>query len=174
MGYGFPAALGCAVARGDKRTICVDGDGSFQMNIQEMQTVIYNKLPLKTFIINNNGYHSIRQTQSAKFNPPLVGVCDGNGLSFPDLSKLTPAYGMRYVKIDNADDIEAKVAEVLQGDDPVLCEVVVDENQNFEPKLSSKVLPDGKIVSPPIDDMFPFLPREEFDALKASLPGKKV
>ena len=85
MGYGFPAALGCAVARGDKRTICIDGDGSFQMNIQEMQTVIYNKLNLKTFIINNNGYHSIRQTQTAKFNPPLVGVCDGNGLSFPDL-----------------------------------------------------------------------------------------
>lgn len=174
MGYGFPAALGCAVARGDKRTICVDGDGSFQMNIQEMQTVIYNKLPLKTFIINNNGYHSIRQTQTAKFNPPLVGVCDGNGLSFPDLSKLAPAYGMRYVKIDNSDDIEAKVNEALQGDDPVLCEVIVDHEQNFEPKLSSKVLPDGRIVSPPIDDMFPFLDREEFDDLKASIPGKKV
>ena len=81
---------------------------------------------------------------------------------------------MRYVKIDNADEIEAKVLEALEGDDPVLCEVIVDPGQNFEPKLSSKVLPDGKIVSPPIDDMFPFLPREEFDAVKASMPGKKV
>ncbi len=170
MGYGFPAALGCAVAEEGKRVICVDGDGSFQMNIQEMQTVLYNKLNLKTFIINNNGYHSIRQTQSSKFNPPLVGVCDGNGLSFPDLSKLSPAYGMRYVKIDNSEDIEAKVAEALSGNDPVLCEVVVSENQNFEPKLSSKVLPDGRIVSPPIDDMFPFLDREEFEAIKASIP----
>ena len=170
MGYGFPAALGCAVAEEGKRVICVDGDGSFQMNIQEMQTVLYNNMNLKTFIINNNGYHSIRQTQSSKFNPPLVGVCDGNGLSFPDLSKLAPAYGMRYVKIDNSEDIEAKVAEVLAGNDPVLCEVVVSEKQNFEPKLSSKVLPDGRIVSPPIDDMFPFLSREEFEAIKASIP----
>ena len=170
MGYGFPAALGCAVAEEGKRVICVDGDGSFQMNIQEMQTVLYNNMNLKTFIINNNGYHSIRQTQSSKFNPPLVGVCDGNGLSFPDLSKLAPAYGMRYVKIDNSEDIETKVAEVLAGNDPVLCEVVVSEKQNFEPKLSSKVLPDGRIVSPPIDDMFPFLSREEFEAIKASIP----
>ena len=170
MGYGFPAALGCAVAEEGKRVICIDGDGSFQMNIQEMQTVLYNNMNLKTFIINNNGYHSIRQTQSSKFNPPLVGVCDGNGLSFPDLSKLAPAYGMRYVKIDNSEDIEAKVAEVLAGNDPVLCEVVVSEKQNFEPKLSSKVLPDGRIVSPPIDDMFPFLSREEFEAIKASIP----
>jgi len=170
MGYGFPAALGCAVAEEGKRVICVDGDGSFQMNIQEMQTVLYNNMNLKTFIINNNGYHSIRQTQSSKFNPPLVGVCDGNGLSFPDLSKLAPAYGMRYVKIDNSEDIEAKVKEALAGNDPVLCEVVVSEEQNFEPKLSSKVLPDGRIVSPPIDDMFPFLDREEFEAIKASIP----
>ena len=172
MGYGFPAAVGCAVAEEGKRVICIDGDGSFQMNIQEMQTVIYNKLNLKTFIINNNGYHSIRQTQTNLFQPPLVGVCDGNGLSFPDLEMLSWAYGMRYVRIDNSDDIEEKVKEVLQGSDPVLCEVVVSDKQNFTPKLSSKVLPDGKIVSPPIEDMFPFLDREEFDAIQASVPGK--
>lgn len=170
MGYGFPAAIGCAVAKKGERVICIDGDGSFQMNIQEMQTVIYNKLNLKTFIMNNNGYHSIRQTQTNLFQPPLVGVCDGNGLSFPDLEKLSWAYGMRYVKIDNSDDIEAKVKEVLEGDDPVLCEVVLSDKQTFVPKLSSKVLPDGKIVSPPIEDMFPFLDREEFDAIKESVP----
>ncbi len=173
MGYGFPAAVGCAVAKEGERVICIDGDGSFQMNIQEMQTVIYNNMNLKTFIINNNGYHSIRQSQTARFNPPLVGVCDGNGLSFPDLSKLAPAYGMRYVKIENRDEIESKVKEALDGNDPVLCEVFVDYAQNFEPKLSSKALPDGSMVSPPIDDMFPFLDREEFDAIKASMPGKK-
>ena len=152
--------------------ICIDGDGSVMMNIQEMQTVIYNKMNLKTFIINNNGYHSIRQSQTARFDPPLVGVCDGNGLSFPDLSKLAPAYGMRYVKISSADEIENKVKEALAGGDPVLCEVFVDYRQNFEPKLSSKALPNGTMVSPPIDDMFPFLSREEFDAVKASMPGK--
>lgn len=172
MGYGFPAAVGCAVAEEGKRVVCVDGDGSFQMNLQEMQTIVYNQLNLKTFIINNNGYHSIRQTQTNLFNPPLVGVCDGNGLSFPDLEKLSWAYGMRYVKITNADEIEEKVAEALSGNDPVLCEVVVSDKQNFSPKLSSKVLPDGKIVSPPIDDMFPFLERDEFDAIKASVPNQ--
>ena len=174
MGYGFPAAIGCAVARGveGKRTVCIDGDGSFQMNIQEMQTVIYNRFNLKTFIINNNGYHSIRQTQTNLFEPPLVGVCDGNGLSFPDLEKLSAAYGMRYVKIVRSDEIEEKVRDALSGDDPVLCEVVVTDKQNFAPKLSSKVLPDGKIVSPPIDDMFPFLEREEFEAVKASVPNR--
>lgn len=172
MGYGFPAALGAAVAEGGSRVICIDGDGSFQMNMQEMQTIVYNKLNLKTFILNNNGYHSIRQTQTNLFNPPLVGVCDGNGLSFPDLCKLSDAYGMRYVRIDNSNDIEEKVKEVLNGNDPVLCEVVVDEKQNFEPKLSSKRLPDGTMVSPPIDDMFPFLDREVFDAIKASVPNK--
>ena len=170
MGYGFPAAVGCAVAKEGERVICIDGDGSFQMNIQEMQTVIYNKLNLKTFVLNNNGYHSIRQTQTNLFQPPLVGVCDGNGLSFPDLEKLSWAYGMRYVKIDNSSDVEAKVKEVLEGNDPVLCEVVLSDKQTFSPKLSSKVLPDGKIVSPPIEDMFPFLEREEFDAIKESVP----
>lgn len=170
MGYGFPAAIGCAVAKEGERVICIDGDGSFQMNIQEMQTVIYNKLNLKTFVLNNNGYHSIRQTQTNLFQPPLVGVCDGNGLSFPDLEKLSWAYGMRYVKIDDSSDVEAKVKEVLEGNDPVLCEVVLSDKQTFSPKLSSKVLPDGKIVSPPIEDMFPFLEREEFDAIKESVP----
>ncbi len=173
MGYGFPAAVGCAAAMRDldnnSRVICVDGDGSFQMNLQELQTVVYNKLNLKTFIINNNGYHSIRQTQTNLFEPPLVGVCDGNGLSFPDLEKLAAAYNMRYVRIDKVDEIEAKTLEALAGNDPVLCEVVVSDKQNFAPKLSSKVLPDGRIVSPPIDDMFPFLEREEYEAIKASV-----
>lgn len=172
MGYGFPAAVGCAAAMRDldnnSRVICVDGDGSFQMNLQELQTVVYNKLNLKTFIINNNGYHSIRQTQTNLFEPPLVGVCDGNGLSFPDLEKLAAAYNMRYVRIDKVDEIEVKTLEALAGNDPVLCEVVVSDKQNFAPKLSSKVLPDGRIVSPPIDDMFPFLEREEYEAIKAS------
>ena len=172
MGYGFPAAVGACVAEEGKRVICVDGDGSFQMNLQELQTVVYNKMNLKIFILNNNGYHSIRQTQTNLFQPPLVGVCDGNGLSFPDLEKLAYAYGIRFVRISDSSEVEAKTAEVLRGNDPVLCEVVLNDKQNFAPKLSSKVLPDGKIVSPPIDDMLPFLERDEFDAIKASVPNK--
>ena len=172
MGYGFPAALGACVAEEGKRVICVDGDGSFQMNIQELQTVVYNKLNIKIFIMNNNGYHSIRQTQTNLFTPPLVGVCDGNGLSFPDLEKLSAAYGIRYVRISDSSEVTSKTLEAISGNDPVLCEVVLSDKQTFSPKLSSKVLPDGRIVSPPIDDMFPFLEREEFDAIKESVPNK--
>jgi acetolactate synthase-1/2/3 large subunit len=166
MGYGFPAAIGCCVATGGERIICLDGDGSFQMNIQELQTVVYNKLNLKIFVLNNNGYHSIRQTQTNLFKPPLVGVCDGNGLSFPDLEKLSYAYDINYLRIESHNGIEDKIMQALESKGPVICEVILDEDQNFEPKLSSKVLPDGKIVSPPIDDMFPFLDRDEYKTNK--------
>ena len=162
MGYGFPAAIGCAVAEKGKRVICLDGDGSFQMNIQELQTVVYNKFNIKIFILNNNGYHSIRQTQTNLFEPPLVGVCDGNGISFPNMEKIAYAYGVPYEKIDAAADIQGKVQKVLETDGPILCEVILDSEQNFEPKLSSRKLSDGTIVSPEIDDMYPFLPREEY------------
>ena len=141
----------------------------FQMNLQELQTVVYNKLNMKLIIINNNGYHSIRQTQTNLFKgEPLVGVCDGNGLSFPDFSKLAYAYGIPYVRIDSLKDVDEKLEEFLNTDGPVMCEAIVDEKQNFAPKLSSKVLPDGKIVSPSIDDMFPFLSREEYESNQLS------
>lgn len=136
------------------------------MNIQELQTVVYNKLNIKIFILNNNGYHSIRQTQTNLFEPPLVGVCDGNGLSFPSIEKIAYAYDIYYVKIDTLADVPTKVPETLDTDGPVLCEVILDSEQNFEPKLSSKVLSDGRIVSPEIDDMYPFLPREEYEENK--------
>ncbi len=166
MGYGFPAAIGCCVAEGGKRIICIDGDGSFQMNIQELQTVVYNHLNIKIIILNNNGYHSIRQTQTNLFEPPLVGVCDGNGLSFPNLEKIAYAYDIPYIRIAATEEIHEKTSRLLSTEGPVLCEVIVDPEQNFEPKLSSKVLPDGTIVSPEIDDMYPFLPREEYLANK--------
>lgn len=166
MGYGLPAAIGCAVARRGKRVVCLEGDGSLQMNIQELQTVFYNKLNLKLIVLNNNGYHSIRQTQTNLFNPPMVGVCDGNGLSFPDMKKIAYAYDIPFVRIERLSDVNGKIQEVLSTDGPVICEAILDSEQFFAPKLSSKVLPDGKIVSPPIDDMFPFLDREEYESNK--------
>lgn len=166
MGYGFPAAIGACIAKNNARTVCIDGDGSFQMNIQELQTVVYYQLNLKIIILNNNGYHSIRQTQNNLFEPPLVGVCNGNGLSFPDLKKLSYAYDIPYRLIESTEDIGRVMSELMNMDGPVLCEVIIDPEQNFEPKLSSKVLPDGSIVSPEIDDMYPFLSREEYEANK--------
>lgn len=166
MGYGFPAAIGAAVAREGRQVVCIDGDGSFQMNLQELQTVVYNHLNIKIIYLNNNGYHSIRQTQTNLFKgEPLVGVCDGNGLSFPDMEKISYAYGIPYVKIDHLEMAPGQIEDALNQEGPVLIEAILDPEQNFEPKLSSKVLPDGKIVSPPLDDMFPFLDKEEYERI---------
>ncbi|MCR5590742.1 MAG: thiamine pyrophosphate-binding protein [Lachnospiraceae bacterium] len=176
MGYGFPAALGAAVARrtfeNGRRVICLDGDGSFMMNLQELQTVKYNRLNLKIIILSNNGYHSIRQTQSNLFaGRPLIGVCDGNGVSFPDFSKVAHAFDIPYLLVDSEENIEKKIKEALECPGPVMIEAAVDEGQNFEPKLSSKVHEDGTITSAANDDMFPFLPKEEYEAVKAYLKG---
>lgn len=164
MGYGFPAAVGACVARPDKRIICIDGDGSFMMNMQELQTVVFNKLNMKIFLLNNNGYHSIRQTQTNLFKgQPYVGIGGGYGLSMPDFSKVIPAFTVPYYKIDSLENIHDKIKEVLSTEGPVFCEVFVDWHQEFAPKSSSKVLPDGRIVSAAVDDMAPFLDREEYE-----------
>ncbi|MDR1739236.1 MAG: thiamine pyrophosphate-binding protein [Bacteroidales bacterium] len=170
MGYGFPAAIGCCFARNDnKRVICFDGDGSFQMNMQELQVLAHHGLNLKLIYINNNGYHSIRQTQMNLFQAPLVGVEASSGISFPDAEKIASAYGIPFIRVRNKDDIDT-LLKFIDKDGPAFCEIVVDTTQNFEPKLSSKVLPDGKIISPSIDDMFPFLSREEYESIEKSLP----
>lgn len=165
MGYGFPAALGVAVSDNSRRTICIDGDGSVMMNIQELATVAHNELDIKLFVINNNGYHSIRQTQTNLFKPPFIGIDNNSGLSFPNFGKLAEAFSIDYFCIDNEESCEEILDKVLNHKGPLFCEVVVDSTQNFAPKSSSKVLPDGRIVSPSLDDMAPFLDREEFNSI---------
>ena len=170
MGYGLPAALGAAVARMNddkKRVVCLDGDGSLMMNLQELQTIRENNLELKLFVLNNNGYHSIRQTQNNLFHDGLVGVCKGNGVSFPPFDKLADTFGFKFYRLDRLEGADDIISEVLNSEGPVLCEAVVSDEQIFSPKLSSKVLPDGRIVSPPIDDMFPFLERDEYEESKS-------
>lgn len=165
MGYGMPASLGAAVAcRGkENRILCVDGDGSLMMNVQELTVISYHNLPVKLFVLNNNGYHSIRQTQRNLFKQKLIGLDPSNGVGFPDFSKLAEAFSFAYFEVSNQRNVDEVIEQVLACDGPVLCNVVVDPNQNFVPKLSSKVLPDGRIVSPSMDDMFPFLPRDEYE-----------
>lgn len=165
MGYGFPAAVGVAVADNSKRTICIDGDGSFMMNIQELATVSYNKLNIKIILINNNGYHSIRQTQSSLFKPPYIGIDKTSGLSFPNFEKLADAFGVKYFTLDSEKNCEEVLKKVLNCKGPCICEAIVDPTQNFAPKSSSKMLPDGKIISPSLDDMAPFLDRDEFEKI---------
>lgn len=166
MGYGLPAALGVAVSDNDRRTICIDGDGSVMMNIQELATIFHNKLDVKLVILNNSGYHSIRQTQRNLFKPPFIGIDSESGLSFPDFEKLADAFGLKYYKLDTETECKMRIQEFLNCEGPCILEAVVDPNQNFAPKSSSKVLPDGRIVSPSLDDMAPFLPREEFEQIR--------
>lgn len=164
MGYGLPAAIGACVAMEKKDTVCIEGDGSLQMNIQELQTVIQNKLPLKIFVLNNNGYLSIRQTQANFFNSRFAGIDSGSGLGFPNLSAIARAYGFKYFKIAGESAVDKNVKKILSVHVPVICEVVVDHEQNFVPKSSSKLLADGKMTSAPLHDMYPFLPEEEMNA----------
>lgn len=164
MGYDLPAAIGTCYAIGEKELVCITGDGSIQMNLQELQTILTNRLPIKIFVINNDGYHSIRQTQTNLFSEHCkVGIGpESNDLSFPDMSKLADAYGYPYCRCDSNDELDARLDEVFAKEGAYICEVFVSPEQLFEPKSATKRLPDGSLFSPPLEDLAPFLPREEF------------
>lgn len=162
MGYDLPAAIGAAVARGGKRVICLAGDGSLQMNIQELQTVRHHGFPIKLFVLNNGGYLSIRQTQTAFFGL-AVGAGAESGVSCPNFVRVAEAYGLPASRLDQP-DFRTALMSILDAPGPHVCEVMLDPTQGFEPKLSSRRLPDGRMVSSPLEDMAPFLDRPEFDA----------
>jgi len=142
--------------------VCIAGDGSLQMNIQELQTVAHNMLPVKIFVLNNDGYVSIRQTQVNFFGLPFVGCNSSSGVSFPDVEKLGNAYGIKTWILEGHEGLEARCAEILAEDGPCLCDVRLESDYIFSPKLSSEKKPDGRIVSKPLEDMYPFLDRDEF------------
>lgn len=162
MGYDLPAAIGACIANGRKDVICIAGDGSIQMNLQELQTILTNHLPLKIFVINNDGYHQVRLTQKNMFKANFVGMGPDSGdLNFPSFEKLAYAYGYPYYCCSKTCELADTVDKALNEDGAVICEVFVDKVQIFEPKLSARVLPSGKIVSPALEDMSPFLPHDE-------------
>jgi len=162
MGYDLPAAIGAAVAREGRRVICLAGDGSVQMNLQELQTVAHHRWPIKLFVLNNGGYLSIRTTQQNFFGR-VVGESPASGVSFPDPVRIAQAYGLAARRIDRQECGPA-LDEVLSLPGPVVTEVVLDPKQEFEPRLSSRTLPDGRIVSAALEDMYPFLDREELQS----------
>jgi acetolactate synthase-1/2/3 large subunit len=162
MGYDLPASIGAAIARRGKRVICLAGDGSLQLNIQELQTVAHHRLPIKIFVLNNGGYLSIRSTQKNFFGR-MTGESPASGVSFPDFVKVACAYGIPGVRADRAADL-ARVRQALDEPGPALIDVILDPEQEFEPRSRAKQLPDGTIVSPPLEDMYPFLSAEELAA----------
>jgi len=164
MGYDVPAAIGACYANDQHDVICVTGDGSLQMNIQEFQTIIHNQLPIKLFVLNNDGYISIRNTQGGFFKGHYVGSTPESGVSCPDTIKIAQAYGFTTYKIENQNNLADEISKVLAMKGPVVCEVMLSTTEKMEPKLSSESKPDGRMVSKPLEDMFPFLERKTFKA----------
>jgi len=160
MGYDLPAAIGASVADPGRTVICLAGDGSLQMNVQEFATLAALKLPVKVFILENGGYLSIRSTQKNFFGR-LVGEGPDSGLRFPDFVRLAQAYGLPARLLDTM-NAAADIARALSDDGPQVMVVPLDLEQGFEPKTSSKRLPDGRMVTAPLEDMAPFLDRDEF------------
>lgn len=167
MGYDLPAAIGCCFAIGKKDTICLTGDGSIQMNLQELQTIVFHKLPIKIFVVNNQGYHSMRQTEGNLFPEySKIGIGPESGdLSFPEMKKIAEAYGIPYTSASCNQEIPSVIDKMLAIKGYAMCEIFVDINQKFEPKSATKKLPDGTLVSPPLEDLAPFLPREELEKI---------
>ena len=164
MGYGLPASIGACIANDRKMTVCLEGDGSIMMNLQELQTVVTNKLPIKIILINNQGYHSIRQTQNNLFKDKCkVGVGPESGdLGFPNFGKLANAFDIPYYCAHSNKEVENAFEEMMKNDGFSILEIFVSTEQIFEPKSSTKRLEDGTLVSPPLEDLAPFLPRAEF------------
>ena len=162
MGYGLPAAIGAARAGGGREVLCLTGDGSLQMNIQELQTLKNLRLPVKLFVYNNRGYLSIKLTQRAFFDGNFIGSEENSGVILPDLEKLAGAYGLPFRRLRNNREAEALLPGILAEKGPVVVEVMTDPLETLGPKAASKKLPDGTLVSAPLEDLAPFLPREEF------------
>jgi acetolactate synthase I/II/III large subunit len=162
MGYGLPMSLAVCIGGGRRRTILVDGDGGFQFNIQELETAARLHLPVKFFILNNDGYASIRASQTGYFGKPSIGCDRDTGLTVPDMSRIAASYGIPAIVIENQESLRDNVRRALAMDGPVIIDVHVIPNEIRAPRLQSYQKPDGSFVSKPLEDLFPFLPREEF------------
>lgn len=161
MGYALPASIGISVATGN-RVIAISGDGSLQLNIQELQTVVEYNLPIKLFVINNDGYHSIRVTQEKYFNKRFVGESSQSGLSFPNILKVADAYGIKSIRVNQHEKLASVIHTVLDYDGPMICDIMVPRDLTVMPSVSSKINADGSMSSRPLEDMYPFLDRDEY------------
>jgi acetolactate synthase-1/2/3 large subunit len=162
IGFGIPAAIGGCLASRGRRTICIDGDGGFIMNIQELETVKRLDLPIKFFVLNNGGYVSIQMTQKSFFDGRFVGSSTSSGLTLPDVTAVSKAFGIPVARITNHTGIREKVREVMETKGPVVCEVMVSPEQVTAPRVTSRLREDGSMESMPMEDLWPLLDRQEF------------
>lgn len=164
MGFGVAESIGVCIASGYKRTICIIGDGGLQHNIQELELLKRYNLPIKLFVLNNNAYASIRLMQQRNFEGNLVGCDASSGVTIPDTLKVASAYGLPTSQISQYEQLKRTISEMLSTEGPAVCEVMIDPNMQTQPRLTTRVEEDGKIVSAPFEDLWPFLDREEFEA----------
>jgi len=161
MGFCLPGAIGACIANNRKRTICVTGDGCIQLNLQELQTIVASKLPIKIFMYNNRGYLAIRVTQTDWFDKRYAASSEEGGLSFPDMQRITKAYGFVTFKLKNQENLRENIRDVLNTDGPVFCEIMMDPQQLLIPYLSYATREDGTRYPAPLEDLYPLLDREE-------------
>ena len=161
MGYGLPAAIGAAVAHPGQKIVCNNGDGGFVMNIQDLATIKYHNYPIKFFILNNNGYATIVATQTNVFDKHFVCCNKNSGLAIGDIKAVAEAYGIKTFCIEKNEDIDRIVADALNYDGPVLCDVKVSITQPIVPRQANYKTPEGQMASRPLEDMKPLLSPEE-------------
>ncbi len=157
MGWGLPAAIGASYAKNKKKVICLTGEGGLQMNIQELATVMHNKLPIKLFIYNNGGYLTIKQTQQLGFNNRIMGSNKKSGISFPDYRKIADSHKMKYFLLKDTKNLKKDLKKILNSQAPVITEILLDDEQEQMPKAINKRLPNGKVVATKFEDLYPFL-----------------
>ncbi len=162
LGFTIPATIGVSVARGRGEVIGITGDGSFQTNVQELQTIVHHKLPIKLFVLNNQGYLSNRTTQKRYFDGRYIGADEDHGVSLPEIRKIAYAYGIDYFSIDRVKDLDQTIRKVLAFDGAAICEVMCPKWQEIIPTLGSSTTADGRVVARPAEDMYPFLERDVF------------
>jgi acetolactate synthase-1/2/3 large subunit len=170
MGYGPPAAIGACLGSGGRRTICVDGDGGLQLNIQELETIRRLDLPVKLFVLANDGYASIRASQQRWFGR-LAGADATSGVTLPPLDAVATAYGLPFVRLDGAAPLAAQLQAVLDAPGPIVCEVPTPREEPRQPSQISEATPDGGMRSRPLEDLAPLLPRDELEANMLRRPG---
>jgi acetolactate synthase-1/2/3 large subunit len=163
MGFGLPGAIGASFARDRGEVLCLNCDGGMMMNLQELQTIGHYHLPIKIVVFNNDGYLMIKHTQKAVLKGRYAGTDKGSGVSCPDFSKVGSAFDIPAYRIRTWEDFDRVMPIVLDATGPVICEVFMHPEQFFHPKLGVSIQPNGSLISPPLEDLSPFLPRETLE-----------
>lgn len=165
MGYDLPAAIGASFAHNKKRVVLIVGDGGMMMNLQELQTIFHHQLPIKIFLLNNNGYLSIKNTQTNFYQKHYVASTPESGVSVPVFKKVSEAFGIPHISVSKSEDVDGAIQKAFDAEGPVMCEIPMDPDQPLVPRLFAEIKADGTYDARPLEDMYPFIDRSEFEQI---------